>query len=312
MDIHKNARSSPASRALLVDRVERQGWSVAAGARAAGMSRRRSSEWVRRGRAGEAMNDRSSAPARAHRIVLWKREAIVELRRRRMVMRRIAAAVGVSLATVARVCAESGLSRMSSIDPPPPPAVRYERAKAGELLHIDIKKLGRIGRVGHRITNDRTVRARNVGWDYVHVAIDDASRVGYVEILADECAATASGFLKRAVEWFAKREVRIERVLTDNGVAYRAHQFAATCCALEIKHKRTRPYRPQTNGKAERFIQTLLREWAYRFAYPTSDARRALLPDFLHFYNYHRAHTALSNLSPIVRLSGNNVLRRDT
>ena len=229
-----------------------------------------------------------------------------------MVMRRIAAAVGVSLATVARVCADAGLSRMSSIEPPPPPAVRYERAKAGELLHIDIKKLGRIGRVGHRITKDRTVRARNVGWDYVHVAIDDASRVGYVEILADECAATASGFLRRAVEWFGKREVRIERVLTDNGVAYRAHLFAATCRALEIKHKRTRPYRPQTNGKAERFIQTLMREWAYRFAYPSSDARCALLPDFLHFYNYHRAHTALSNFPPITRLGENNVVRRDS
>ena len=311
MDIHKNARSSPASRALLIDRVEQRGWSVATAAFAAGMSRRRSSEWIRRGRAGEPMHDRSSAPAKVRKTDSAKREVIIALRRQRMVMRRIAAATGVSLATVARICAEAGLSRLNSIEPPPP-VVRYERKTAGELLHIDIKKLGRIGRVGHRITRDRTVRARNVGWDYVHVAIDDASRIGYVEILPDECGATAVGFLQRAVAWFAKRDVRIERVMTDNGVAYRAHVFAAACRALEIKHKRTRPYRPQTNGKAERFIQTLLREWAYRFAYPTSDMRRQRLPEFLHFYNYHRAHTALAGLPPMTRLIGNNLLKRDS
>ena len=310
MDIHKNARSCPWSRALLNERVDRDGWSVVVAARAAGMSRRRSSEWVRRGRAGEPMNDRSSAPARTRKTDPAKRQAIIELRRQRMEMRRIAASVGVSLATVARICGKAGLSRLSSIDPPPV-VVRYERAKGGELLHIDIKKLGRIGRVGHRITKDRTIRARHVGWDFVHVAIDDASRVGYVEILGNERAETAAGFLRRAVKWFADQQVRIERVMSDNGVAYRAHQFAATCRELEIKHKRTRPYRPQTNGKAERFIQTLLREWAYRFAYASSDERRASLDPFLHFYNYHRAHTALAGLPPITRLGGNNVMKRD-
>jgi len=226
MDIHKNARSCPWSRALLNERVDRDGWSVVVAARAAGMSRRRSSEWVRRGRAGEPMNDRSSAPARTRKTDPAKRQAIIELRRQRMEMRRIAASVGVSLATVARICGKAGLSRLSSIDPPPV-VVRYERAKAGELLHIDIKKLGRIGRVGHRITKDRTIRARHVGWDFVHVAIDDASRVGYVEILGNERAETAAGFLRRAVKWFADQQVRIERVMSDNGVAYRAHQFAA-------------------------------------------------------------------------------------
>ena len=310
MDIHKNARSCPASRALLVERVE-SGWRVERAARAAGMSRRRASEWLRRARAKESMNDRSSARVQIKDIGPEKRQAIVNLRRERMVMRCIASIVGVSVATVARVCTKAGLSRLSKIDPPP--AVRrYERAKAGELLHIDIKKLGRIGCVGHRITGDPSVRARNVGWEFVHVAIDDFSRVSYVEILDNERAITSKGFLSRAVEWFAKQGVRIDRVMTDNGVGYVSHEYAAMCRALQIKHIRTKPYTPKTNGKAERFIQTLLREWAYRFAYPTSDARRQLLRPFLHFYNHHRAHSALGYSPPISRLVGNNVLRLDT
>ena len=257
------------------------------------------------------MNDRSSSRAKIKDIGPNKRESIVKLRRERMVMRCIAAIVGVSVATVARVCTKAGLSRLSKIDPPP--AVRrYERAKAGELLHIDIKKLGRIGCVGHRITGDPSVRARNVGWEFVHVAIDDFSRVSYVEILDNERAVTSKGFLSRAVDWFAKQGVRIDRVMTDNGVGYVSHEYAAMCRALQIKHIRTKPYTPKTNGKAERFIQTLLREWAYRFAYPTSDARRQLLRPFLHFYNHHRAHSALGYSPPISRLVGNNVLRFDS
>lgn len=310
MDIHKNARSCPASRALLIERVE-SGWRVERAARAAGMSRRRASEWLRRARAKESMHDRSSARVQIKDIGPEKRQAIVNLRRERMVMRCIASIVGVSVATVARVCTKAGLSRLSKIDPPP--AVRrYERAKAGELLHIDIKKLGRIGCVGHRITGDPSVRARNVGWEFVHVAIDDFSRVSYVEILDNERAVTSKGFLSRAVEWFAKHGVRIDRVMTDNGVGYVSHEYAAMCRALQIKHIRTKPYTPKTNGKAERFIQTLLREWAYRFAYPTSDARRQLLRPFLHFYNHHRAHSALGYSPPISRLVGNNVLRLDS
>ena len=311
MDIHKNARSCPASRALLITRVKQEGWLVEAAARAAGMSRRRASEWLRRARADESLNDRSSSRIHVDDIGAQKREVIVKLRRERIVMRRIAAVVGVSVATVARVCAKAGLSRLSSIDPPP--AVRrYERAKAGELLHIDIKKLGRIGCIGHRITGDPSIRARNVGWEFVHVAIDDRSRVAYAEILENERAVTSVGFLSRAVAWFAKQGVRIERVMTDNGVGYVSHEYAAMCRALEIKHIRTKPYTPKTNGKAERFIQTLLREWAYRFTYPDSVARGRLLPSFLHFYNCHRAHSSLGYLSPIFRLVENNVVRLDS
>ena len=311
MDIHKNARSCPASRALLIKRVKVEKWPVEAAARAAGMSRRRATEWLRRGRAEESLNDRSSSRVHVEDIGVEKREVIVKLRRERIVMRRIAAVVGVSVATVARVCAKAGLSRLSAIDPPPV-VQRYERAKAGELLHIDIKKLGRIGCVGHRITGDPSVRARNVGWEFVHVAIDDRSRVGYVEILADERAVTSVGFLSRAVDWFARQGVRIERVMTDNGVGYVSHEYAARCRALEIKHIRTKPYTPKTNGKAERFIQTLLREWDYSFTYPSSDARSQLLPSFLHFYNHHRAHSALGYLAPISRLVENNVVRLDS
>ena len=310
MDIHKNARSCPASRELLVERVE-SGWGVERAARAAGMSRRRASEWLRRARAGESMNDRSSSRAKIKDIGPEKRDAIVKLRRERVVMRCIAATVGVSVATVARVCRKAGLSRLSKIDPPPA-VQRYERARAGELLHIDIKKLGRIGCVGHRITGDPSVRARNVGWEFVHVAIDDFSRVSYVEILDNERAVTSKGFLCRAIEWFAKQGVRIDRIMTDNGVGYVSNEYAVMCRALQIKHIRTKPYTPKTNGKAERFIQTLLREWAYRFAYPTSDARRQLLRPFLHFYNHHRAHSALGYSPPISRFVGNNVLRLDS
>jgi transposase InsO family protein len=311
MDIHKNARSCPASRELLIKRVDLEGWLVDAAARAAGMSRRRASEWLRRARAKEPLHDRSSSRVHLDDIGAEKREVIVKLRRERIVMRRIAVVVGVSVATVARVCAKAGLSRLSSIDPPP--AVRrYERAKPGELLHIDIKKLGRIGCIGHRITGDPSVRSRNVGWEFVHVAIDDRSRVAYAEILDNERAVTSVGFLSRAVDWFAKQGVRIERVMTDNGVGYVSHEYAAMCRALEIKHIRTKPYTPKTNGKAERFIQTLLREWAYRFTYSSSVERGRLLPSFLHFYNHHRAHSALGYLSPICRLVRNNVVRLDS
>ena len=257
------------------------------------------------------MGDRSSSRVNIDDIGAEKRESIVRLRRQRMVMSRIATVVDVSVATVARVCARAGLSRLNKIDPPPA-VQRYERAKAGELLHIDIKKLGRIGCIGHRITGDPSVRARNIGWEFVHVAIDDASRVSYVEILDNERAATSTGFLCRAVDWFAKQGIRIERVMTDNGVGYVSHEYAAMCRSLDIRHLRTRPYTPKTNGKAERFIQTLLREWAYRFTYTSSDARRHLLPSFIHFYNHHRAHSALGYFPPVSRLGGNNVLRFDT
>ena len=313
MDIHKNARSCPASRALLVERVVVERSSVAAAARAAGISRRRAYEWLRRHRMGgvEALNDRRSRPHRCRRITpLNLRVLIVELRRtERLTCRQIGAAVGLSCATVARVLGHAGLSRLSSLDPPPAPR-RYEWAHPGDLLHIDVKKLGRIEGVGHRITGDRRHRPR-AGWEFAHVCIDDASRLTYVEVLSSERKRTAIGFLHRAVRWFAKCGVVVRRLLTDNGNAYRSHLFAATCRRLRIKHLRTKPYTPRTNGKAERMIQTLLREWAYRFAYPSSDHRRRFLPSYLHFYNNHRAHSALGYNPPISRLAVNNLMRLD-
>jgi len=217
--------------------------------------------------------------------------------------------VGVS--TVARICRAGGLSRLRHLEPPPAP-VRYERENAGELLHVDIKRLGRFDRVGHRITRKRSFGSPKQGFEFVYVAIDDFTRLSYVDILADERSESASSFLTRAVEWFALQKVKVERVMTDNGSAFLAGQFARTCEALNVRHKRTRPYTPRTNGKAERFIQTLLREWAYRFSYETSDERKRWLTPYLHFYNYHRAHSAIAYNPPVSRLDRNNVLRRNT
>ncbi len=313
MDIHKNARSCPASRALLVQRVVAEGWSAAAAARAAGISRRRCYEWLRRHRRGgvAALNDRSSRPNRCRRITPPKvRSLVVMLRRERLTCRQIGQAVGLSCATVARIVGRAGLSRLSSLEPRPAPR-RYEWSRPGDLLHIDVKKLGRIDGIGHRITGDRRHRPR-AGWEFVHVCIDDASRLTYVEVLSNERQRTAIAFLRRAVRWFVKRGVLVRRLLTDNGNAYRSRLFAAACQELGIKHIRTRPYTPRTNGKAERMIQTLLREWAYRFAYATSDHRRRLLPSYLHFYNNHRAHSALGYNPPISRLAVNNLMRLDT
>lgn len=313
MDIHKNARSCPASRAVLVERVVAQGWTLAEAARAASMSRRRAYEWVRRYRQGgmNALNDRQSRPHRCARATGLKQQAVVVmLRRQRLTCRQIAAAVGLSCATVARIVGRAGLSRLSSLDPRPMPR-RYEWSRPGDLLHIDVKKLGRIDGVGHRITGGRRHRTY-AGWEFVHVCIDDASRLTYVEVLGDERKRTAVRFLQRAVAWFAKRGIMVQRLLTDNGNAYRSKLFARVCRRLHIRHMRTRPYTPQTNGKAERMIQTLLREWAYRFAYPSSAHRRRVLLPYLHFYNNHRAHSALNYNPPISRLAVNNVMRLDS
>lgn len=311
MDIHKNARSCPASRELLVERVEVEGWSVSAAADAAGISRRRAYEWLGRHRKGgvAALSDRSSRPLRCHRMTPVKTTAlVVRLRRERLTCRQIAQAVGVSCATVARIVARAGLSRLCSLEPRPAPR-RYEWSRPGDLLHIDVKKLGRIDGIGHRITGI-PIR-RDAGWEFVHVCIDDASRATYVEVLENERQATAVAFLGRAVRWFAARGITVHRVMTDNGNAYRSMLFAAACQQLAIRHIRTRPYTPRTNGKAERMIQTLLREWAYRFVYVTSHDRRRLLPAYLHFYNNHRAHSALGYNPPITRLAVNNLMRRD-
>lgn len=311
MDVHKNARSCPASRELLLKRVLESGWSLQKAAEAAGLSARRAREWVRRGERDEPMTDRSSRPHRSRTVSSGQRSLVVALRRTRMTERRIAVLAGVSLSTVGRICRREGLHRLSRIDPPPP-ARRYERDRPGELLHLDVKRLGRFDQMGHRITRRRSFGSGEQGWEFVHVATDDASRLSYAEILSAERGSTVSTFLSRAAAWYAKHGVVIERVMTDNGSGYVSHEFAAVCRALNVRHIRIRPYTPRTNGKVERMIQTLLREWAYRFAYNSSDERERWLRPFLHFYNFHRAHSALGYNPPVSRLDRKNVLRRNS
>lgn len=311
MNVHKNARSCPASRELLGRRVSEQEWSVREASEAAGISERRGREWVRRWRRNDLMTDRSSRPHLIGSTEKATRDRILSLRREWRTVRQIAVATGVSASTVARICRAAGLSRLRHLEAPETP-VRYEREKAGELLHVDIKRLGRFDRIGHRITRKRSFGSPKQGFEFVYVAIDDFSRLAYVDILADERSETASTFLKHAVEWFAMQKVKVERVMTDNGSAFLARQFATTCEAVNIRHKRTRPYTPRTNGKAERFIQTLLREWAYRFSYDSSEERKRWLTPYLHFYNYHRAHSAIEYNPPVSRLVRNNLLRRNS
>ena len=313
MELHKNARTCPASRALLVKRVEEEGLTVAEASKAAGCSERTGWKWLARYRAEglAGLLDRPSAPRRVRRVGKTKRRQIVRLRRERKTCHQIAGAVARSVATVARIVGAAGLSRLKSLDGPPQPVRRYERAVVGDLIHLDIKKLGRIVRVGHRITGSRSDRRKNVGWDYLHVCVDDASRIGYVEILPNERKETCRDFLSRAVAWFRARGVTVRQVMTDNGGGYISTPFAELCRSLELRHIRTRPYTPRTNGKAERFIQTLLREWAYPITYSHSRQRTAMLGQYLHFYNHHRKHTALGGHPPIARLDLNNVLRND-
>jgi transposase InsO family protein len=311
MNVHKNARSCPVSRDLLIRRVSEQGWSVRAASEAAGMSDRRGREWIRRGAAGEPLTDRSSRPHSSGTTSEATREKVIALRRQWRTVRQIAKAVELSSSTVARICRSAGLSRLRHLEPPVVP-VRYERERPGELIHVDIKRLGRFDRVGHRITRRRSFGSPKQGFEFVYVATDDFTRLSYVDILADERSEAASSFLTSAVAWFAQQNVRVERVMTDNGSAFLSRQWKQLCADLKIKHKRTRPYTPRTNGKAERFIQTLLREWAYRFAYDSSAERKRWLKPYIHFYNYHRAHTALAYNPPITRLDKNNVLRRNS
>ena len=311
MNAHKNARSCPLSRELLVRRVCEQGWSVRAASEAGGMSDRRGREWLRRAERGEPFADRSSRPASGVRTNAATRIRIVQLRRQWLTVRQIAQAVGVGASTVARICRAAGLSRLKQLDAPPP-AVRYERDRPGELVHIDIKRLGRFDRVGHRITRRRSYGSSKQGFEFVHVATDDYSRLSYAEIFPDECADSAIQFFINAIDWFARHGVTVESAITDNGSAYVSHRFAEFCRSRNIKHLRIRPHRPQTNGKVERFIQTLLREWAYRFSYNSSTERKRWLAPYLHFYNFHRAHSALSYNAPISRLDRKNVLRRNS
>jgi transposase InsO family protein len=314
MNVHSRARTCPASRALLVQRIREECWEPSEAAEASGVSVRTAYKWLARYRdQGEAgLCDRTSRPRRMPtRLPEEWRRLILELRDGRMTGRRIAAQLHRPYSTVARILQRAGVGRLKPVAAVEP-VQRYERAHPGELLHIDVKKLGRIGRIGHRINGDRTTRVRGVGWEYVHVAVDDASRVTYAEVLRDERATTSViPFLRRAVAYFARLGVRIQRVMTDNGSAYRSRRHAHQCARLKLKHLRTRPYRPRTNGKVERMIQTLLREWAYALPYPTSAMRAKALKPWLAYYNRRRPHSALAQRAPFSQLPSpvNNLLR---
>jgi transposase InsO family protein len=290
---------------LLVQRITVQKWPVAAAAAAAGLSRRSAFKWLRRYRdQGEAgLADRSSRPHRMPQATppAWQ-QLILELRQARMTGARIAAQLQRPRSTVALILKRAGLARLRSPQPVEP-VQRYQRERPGELVHLDVKKLGRIaGLIGHRITGDQGRRCRGAGWEYVHVAIDDASRLAYVEVLRDEKGTTSVGFLRRAFAWYQHLGVRVERIMTDNGAAYVSRRFVASCAALQLRHLRTRPYRPCTNGKAERFIQTLLREWAYAMPYRNSSLRIRALRPWLRYYNRERPHGSLGGRSPFSRL----------
>lgn len=315
MNSHKHARLTPKGRALLVSRVLDEGWTVADASLAAGVSQRTSYKWLARFKAeGElGLLDRSSRPRHCPRGLSAQEQGSLEaLRRQRWPLWRIAMQAGRGVATVSRCMKRLGLSRLKSLEPPVP-IVRYERAAAGELLHIDTKKLGRIDGVGHRITGDRTKNHnRGIGWDMVHLAIDDHSRVSFAQVLSDEKAVSCVQFLRQAVAYYASLGVRIERVMTDNGTGYK-NTFKAACDELGIRHIKTRPYTPKTNGKAERFVQTSLREWAYARPYVSSAQREAALQPFLHRYNWHRPHCALNRQPPMSRIPAvSNLLELDT
>jgi transposase InsO family protein len=304
MNMHKNARLTPQGRLLLVQRIADQGWTVAAAACAAGLSQRQAYRWLARSRDGgtAALIDRSSAPRHRPRQVPDGRVAEIECRRRqRLSGPAIARQLAMPVSTVGGILRRLGLGKLSVLEPKPP-VVRYQRERPGELIHIDTKKLGRIAAVGHRITGDRRDTRRGAGWGAVHVCIDDASRLAYSEVLPDERKDSAVPFLERAVGWFARQGITVERVMTDNGSAYRSRHWGQACGGLALRHIRTRPYTPRTNGKAERFIQTSLREWAYARPFATSHERTAALMPWLDHYNTVRPHAALAHQPPASRL----------
>jgi transposase InsO family protein len=313
MRLHANALLGPKGREVMVLRVLEQGWLVTEAAEAAGVSGRTCSKWIARFRAEGRLGlvDRSSMPKRVpHRTPDERVELIASLRRLRMTGAEIAFCLGMALSTVSAVLTRIGLGKLSRLDPPEPPN-RYERRHPGELLHVDVKKLGRIERgAGHRATGNRGPgqRARGAGWEYVHVCIDDCTRLAYVEVLPDEKAATAVGFLRRAISFYAAHGIATQRVMSDNGPAYRSMLHGIACKALGIRHLRTRPYRPRTNGKAERFIRTMLAGWAYGAIYGSSRERTAALDGWLWTYNHRRPHGALSHKSPHARLTELNNL----
>ena len=315
MNVHKNARLTPHSRADLVRRVLEHGQTPKAVATAFGVCPKTVRKWLARFRAegSGGLYDRSSRPHKLHQptpAAVAKR--IEMLRRDRRTGQQIAAEVGVSTATVSRVLRRLGLNSLKALDPAPP-IRRYERDNPGELLHIDIKKLGRFERPGHRVTGDRTAHSnsRGVGWEYVHVCIDDASRVAFVQILPDEKKHSAVAFLNAAVAYYQGLGISVERVMTDNGSCDKSHDFRDACEDLGLKHIRTRPDTPKTNGKAERFIQIALREWAAARAYPNSGQRGVERLLWLHRDDWHRPPGSLKYMTPIgrLRLTEDNLLR---
>jgi transposase InsO family protein len=314
MDIHENARLTPRGREHMVNMVL-GGQTPKAAGEAVGVCPRTVRKWVARfeaeGLAG--LQDRSSRPDRLRQPTP---QAVIDrietLRRQRLTGKAIAGETGVSTATVSRVLKRLGLNRLRALEPVEPPR-RYQRDRPGELIHIDIKKLGKFKKIGHRITGDRTGQSNNrgVGWEFVHVAIDDASRIAFSRVMKTERRGCAIAFLKAAVAYYASLGITAERVMTDNGSCYKAFAFRRACKRLGLRHIRTRPYTPRTNGKAERFIQTALREWAYARAYDTSRQRAAELPYWMHRYNWHRPHASIGSVPPIstLGLPGNNLLR---
>jgi transposase InsO family protein len=314
MDLHANAALSWSGRRELATRVVDEGWTLTAAAEAAGVSVRCARKWVARYRAGDRqLLDRSSAPRRVANRTCPERVAVIaKLRRLRMTAAEIAETLVMPLSTVSGILTRIGMGRLGRLGLEP--AVRYERSRPGELIHVDVKKLGRIeGGAGKRVrdglrqhkrrrnTDAAGVRRNRIGWEYVHIAVDDYSRLAYAEVLADEKAATAAAFLRRAVGFYRRYGIRVQAVITDNGPAYIAVAHALACRRLRLKHLRTRPYRPQTNGKAERFIRTLINGWAYGAVYGSSSERTAALDGWLWHYNHRRRHSALSHQPPVSR-----------
>jgi len=315
MDVHENARLTPKGREEMVRSVVQGGLSKAAAARKFNTTPKTVAKWVERFRTEgvNGLRDRSSKPLSSPNQTSQATCAAVEaLRRQRYSGKQIAAELAISPATVSRILRRLGLNRLSALEPAEP-IRRYERQHPGELIHIDIKKLGKFNDIGHRITGDRRGQSsrRGVGWEYVHVCIDDHSRIAFAKIMPNEKKVSAIVFLKAALAYYASLGVKVERVMTDNGSCYKSFAFRAACKRLGLRHIRTKPYTPKTNGKVERFIQTSLREWAYAMAYENSRQRKHQLPTWLHRYNWHRPHTGINDRTPISRLglTENNVLR---
>ena len=302
MTLHRNAKTTPTMRALIVQRIRQDQWPPPEAAAAAGVSVRTTYKWLRRHRLGgrPALEDASSRPHHLPRRTPPETvAAIVAARHERRTAWEIATRLHVPRSTVAAVLVRVGLNRLARLTPPPP-VQRYERTRPGELVHLDIKPLGRILRVGHRIQPHQRSSV-GAGWEYVHVAVDDYSRAAYVEVLPDQTGATTAAFLRRTLGWFARRGITVARVLTDNGSGYISRRFRAAAARSRVRLTRTRPYRPQTNGKAERFIQTLIRGWAYAVPYPSSWRRTRALRPWLRHYNVERPHAALGYQPPCVR-----------